>query len=323
MGRVMKNPLEQDGQSSHWAESILLLVTLLVGGQSGAQVILFASEKQQGSSAGATLSDTADEAAGIFYFPQIANGTAGNIRLQTTLIFINTGPDTPVKLEFRNSQGPLAMELTTGTNSSTLNGSSSVFNFQLKKGESLAAQTPGTGDLVVGYAKVTAAAGVGGTAVFRRSDNPSGIALYEAGVPATTPLKSFSVFLDSLGNKDTGLALVNSLQQLTSKDPTQVAAADVTLRVYTQDSELVATTAQELGIGTHSSRFIWEFFQSDAELQAQLQEMEGLVTVESSQPLAAVTLRQNDDPELGFPQDVPTLAVFPVHTQAPPPSSLW
>ena len=316
----MNNPLDQNGQHPRWTRSILLLGTLLVGGQLGAQVSLVAREKQQKSAGSATLSDTADEAASIFYFPQIANGTAGNIRLQTTLIFVNTGPDTPVQLEFRNSRGPLEMELTTGTNSPTLNGSSSVFNFQLNKGESLAAKTPGTGDLVVGYAKVTAAPGVGGTVVFRRSDNPSGIALYEVGVPATTPLKSFSVFLDSLGNRDTGLALVNPLQQLTANDPAQIKAADVTLRVFTKDSELVATTSQELEIGAHSSRFIWEFFQSDADLEARLQEMEGLVTVESNQPVAAVTLRQNDDPELDFPEDIPTLAAFPVNAQAPPPS---
>ena len=316
----MKNPFKQGGRLDYWARSILLLVTLFVFGQSGALVILFAGEGQQESAGATALGNTTDEATSIFYFPQIANGTAENIRLQTTLIFINTGPDTPVQLEFLDSQGPLEMELTTGTGSPTLNGSSSVFNFQLKKGESLAARTPGTGDLVVGYAKVTAAAGVGGTAIFRRSDDPSGIALYEAGVPATTPLKSFSVFLDSLGNRDTGLALVNPLQQLTANDPAQVEAADVTLRVYTKDFELVATTSQELGIGAHSSRFIWEFFQSDAALEARLREMEGLVTVESNQPLAAVTLRQNDDPELDFPEDVPTLAAFPVTAQAPPPS---
>ena len=87
----MNNPLDQNGQHPRWTRSILLLGTLLVGGQLGAQVSLVAREKQQKSGGSATLSDTADEAASIFYFPQIANGTAGNIRLQTTLIFVNTG----------------------------------------------------------------------------------------------------------------------------------------------------------------------------------------------------------------------------------------
>ncbi len=37
-----------------------------------------------------------------------------------------------------------------------------------------------------------------------------------------------------------------------------------------------------------------------------------MVTVASDIPLAALTLRQNDNPSLGFPQDVPTLTTFPV-----------
>lgn len=40
--------------------------------------------------------------------------------------------------------------------------------------------------------------------------------------------------------------------------------------------------------------------------------MEGSVTVESPLPIVAVTLRQDDDPSLEFPQEVPTLATFPV-----------
>ena len=36
------------------------------------------------------------------------------------------------------------------------------------------------------------------------------------------------------------------------------------------------------------------------------------MTVESDAPVAAVTLRQNDDPAVSFPQEVPTLATFPV-----------
>ncbi len=39
--------------------------------------------------------------------------------------------------------------------------------------------------------------------------------------------------------------------------------------------------------------------------------MQGLMTIEGA-PLAAVTLRQNDDPAVAFPEDVPTLTAYPV-----------
>src|SRR5690606_41446075 len=44
----------------------------------------------------------------------------------------------------------------------------------------------------------------------------------------------------------------------------------------------------------------------------QLQEAEGIATIASDQPLAAVTLRQNDDGAIDFPAEVPTLTTFPV-----------
>jgi hypothetical protein len=45
--------------------------------------------------------------------------------------------------------------------------------------------------------------------------------------------------------------------------------------------------------------------------------MEGILVVESDQPLAAVTVRQNDDPVREFPFEVPILTTFPVIPGAP------
>ena len=84
------------------------------------------------------------------------------------------------------------------------------------------------------------------------------------------------------------------------------------IRVYSKTLDFLGATTFTLEPGAHRARFIREFFEEEApDLAAQLQAMEGVVTVESDQPLAAVTLRQNDDPLLGLPEDVPTLAVFP------------
>ena len=39
---------------------------------------------------------------------------------------------------------------------------------------------------------------------------------------------------------------------------------------------------------------------------------ERTLTVSSTQPITAITIRQNDEPALQFPAEVPTLATFPV-----------
>ena len=247
----------------------------------------------------------------VSYFPQIGDGTANTIRLQTTLFFVNTGEDTTATVEFLNSQGPIEMELIGGANNAPPSSPSSIFSIPLGRGAAASFQTKGTGDLVVGYAKVTAGQGVGGTALFTRSDG--GILVYEAGVPAARPISEFSIFLDSRGKRDTGLAIVFPPQVSGEDDAAQVVTASVTLKVYSKALDFVGDTTFTLEPGAHRSRFIWEFFEEEnPDLATQLRAMEGVLTVESDQPLAAVTLRQNDDPLLGLPEDVPTLAVFPV-----------
>ena len=247
----------------------------------------------------------------VSYFPQIGDGIASTIRLQTTLFFVNAGEATAATVEFLNSQGPIEMELIGGANGPAPIGPSSTFSIPLGRGAAASFQTKGTGDLVVGYAKVTAGQNVGGTAVFTRSDG--GVVVYEAGVPSAKPISEFSVFLDSRGTRDTGLAIVYPPKESGENDAAQVATANVTMRVYSKTLDFLGETTFTLEPGAHRARFIREFFEEEnPDLATQLGAMEGVVTVESNQPLAAVTLRQNDDPLLGLPEDVPTLAVFPV-----------
>jgi hypothetical protein len=55
----------------------------------------------------------------------------------------------------------------------------------------------------------------------------------------------------------------------------------------------------------------------DPAVKAQAREMEGMLVIESDQPIVAVTVRQNDDPMKEFPQEVPVLTTFPVVSGAP------
>lgn len=101
----------------HWGKSILLLVTLVVWSHFGTHgILLLAGEKRQESVGGTILSNIAEKVSRVFYFRQIASGIARKILPQSTLIFVNTGPDTAVQVEFCNSEGPIVMELTTNAN---------------------------------------------------------------------------------------------------------------------------------------------------------------------------------------------------------------
>ena len=76
----------------------------------------------------------------VFFFPQIADGAAGGLTLQTEFIFVNTGEDTTATLEFFDGSGnPLSLQL------GTL-GRESMFQIPLMKGHSTSEKTPGTGD---------------------------------------------------------------------------------------------------------------------------------------------------------------------------------
>ncbi len=106
---------------------------------------------------------------------------------------MNTGAETTVQVAFFDQQGnPLSLSLKDQPNPV------SSLDISLERGETFSTETAGAGTLQVGYACVTVATGgqaaspVGGTAIFSRSDIPSGVTLYTAAVPASRPLTDFS-----------------------------------------------------------------------------------------------------------------------------------
>ncbi len=267
------------------------------------------------------------EVVDVFYFPLIGDGAAGATQLQTSLFLMSTEADVTVGVEWRDRSGsPLELALTDAEAAST-------FEIPLDKGQSFAGQSLGTGDLQVGYGIVSVKrpvsdeqsivnvqtqagnaqdAGVGGTAVFTRTDN--GILMTEAAVPASRTLTDFTIALDSIGARDTGLAL--AIPPPNAID-TETGPANVTVTVWDRAFEnQIATTQFQLNEGEAIGMFIWELFrdfgQVTNEVLDQLQETEGVVTVGMDRPGTAVTLRQNDDGQVDFPDEVPTLVAFPV-----------
>lgn len=233
------------------------------------------------------------------YFAQVGDGVflgdGANIRFTTSLILVNSGNvAAQVQVDFFTSAGdPLMVQL------GEL-GPDSSFEIDLAAGSGFSAETAGTQALAVGYMRLTAPPSVGGTAVFRRSLADSGVALFETGVPASTPLASFSLFVDQRGARRTGLALVNAGAE----------EAQVTLRLFDLAGMEQSGSPAEIMLapGEHRPRFADELIMG---LPVDFEQ--GVMQVESSVPLAAVTLRQEDDSLANpFPASVPLLTAFPV-----------
>jgi hypothetical protein len=244
--------------------------------------------------------------AATFYFPQIGDGVAGSLQFQSSLIFVNTSSDTTAQIEFFATGSGLPMSVALGDSEA-----SPIHNVGLKRGESISLQTPGTGQIQVGYARVQTGAGVSGVAVFGTTDKGSGVGLYEAGVPVTETLTEFTVFVDSMGNRDTGLAVVYP-PPVGGVAPSAPSDANLTLRLYDKQFQLIAERALDPMLpGHHFARFVHQLFEDPAVVES-AKEMQGVLIVSSNQPLAAVTLRQSDTPGLSFPDDVLMLTTFPV-----------
>ncbi len=245
--------------------------------------------------------DSARTSAGerTLFFPQVGNGSSASIRFQTTLSWVNLGDVGTVQVEFLTAEG-LPWNIDLGQL-----GAGSTFTFNLQRGQSRTVTTSGLGPLAVGYVRMTASPGVEGTAIFSGSDAPRQTVLYEAGVEATDLGTDFSLALDTLGHRDTGLVLVHP----ESEGP--AGAARVTLRLYTEAFELVSQRVLQLDPGQHLARFAFELF-ADPDQAALIQEMRGVLTVESDRPVAALALRQTDDPGREFPDEVPTLTTIPI-----------
>jgi len=230
------------------------------------------------------------------FFPQVADGTAGSLSFRSTVVLVNGGNDTQATIAFRDSDGqPLALKLNDSP-------AQSVHVITLKRLQSVSLQTPGTDPLKSGYAILTSGPQVTGTVVFSRFDN--GVCMYEAGVPAAAPLYDCSVLLDtSEPGRDVGLAVVNASD----------TAAKVTIRLIDQSRREIAVKDMtqlkpNFGPGAHLALYSTEIF---SEIKAQ-GITRGVLTLESDQPIAAVTLRQTDSPSMSYPSEVPTMCAFPV-----------
>ncbi|HSR50405.1 MAG TPA: PQQ-dependent sugar dehydrogenase [Acidobacteriota bacterium] len=251
----------------------------------------------------------------IRFFPQVGDGTLQPVRFQTEINLLNRGSQVMARLDLRESSS-LAMPLPL-----IQSGPRSQLDIPLAAGGTFAVQSDGSGDpddssLLVGSARLVASPSVEAVLVFRRSDAERDVILYEAGIPATRPLREATVFVDSLGARQTGIAVLNPPEIIPPQGDDflipQVPAlsAEVRLELRTLDFQLLAETSFTLADGEQRAAFLEELF--DQSMPSPAPDLQGLLVIRSDRPLAVLGLRQTDQPDSEFPDDVATLAPIPV-----------
>lgn len=234
----------------------------------------------------------------VRYFPHVVAGPSQNFQFETAVTLVNSGPRTEqVVLDLFSLQGlPMVMDLDPW-------GQASRFEFDLEPGQTVSARTTASSALQNGYIRLTAPETVDGNVVFAGTDTQSDVLLFEAGVPLAAPVQEWTVLVDSLGDRNTGIAVVCP--------PEAAQDATLTFKLFDSGHQLVGTAERELSPGGKLALFAHELFRNSAEV-IQAQELLGSLEVKTvGTPVAAVTLRQLQA-RLPFPGQVPTLTTFPV-----------
>lgn len=203
------------------------------------------------------------------FFPQVADGNG----YQTTFILTNSqNVEARGTLSLFQSNGlSLFVTIDRVTQSS--------FNFTIPARGTLRLQTDGAPlqPIIVrtGWARARANVILGGSAIFQLIQD--GRVTSQAGVLASPLTKGFTIFADSTGFSDTGIAIAN---------PNNFSVS-VLLRLLDKFGVERATQTLVFGPNSHTARFITEFFGSTPGIN----DFEGSVVGFSPSDITAVTLR--------------------------------
>ena len=158
-------------------------------------------------------------------------------------------------------------------------GTSNTFTVALPGRGSAFLQTDGSGALTAGAAVITSNAPVGAAGIFTVV-SPDNAFRTEAGVGDSPVLPAFTFPVDMTGTFETGFAIFNP----------GTTSASVTLKLLDADGVPTgARTTIPLDGKKHTAQFISGIFDTTPAFR-------GSVTVSSTAPIAALTLRQNGSP---------------------------
>ena len=237
------------------------------------------------------------------YFPHVVNGLLSGSNVWKTSIFLTN----PAAANASNA----TVTITFTQQNATLSGAGSAFpialvdqngaaipgsggstvSFQIAGGQTEVLISTGGGAYAAGFATITSNQPVSGTAVFSEFDATGTHLIEEAGVPAGAAVPHQSIFVDTVGGYNIGVAFAN---------PSATASATVTLSLFNTSGAQVATTTGIVGPGNHDAAFTSQFFTTfTTPLAGTMEILSGATT-----PLAAIALRFD-----------PTFAIF---TTLPP-----
>jgi hypothetical protein len=236
------------------------------------------------------------------YFPHVVAGTLGAGFYRTTIFLTNPGDSGSLNatILFNREVTPLAspgvpLSLTVTDHNGNVVTGSSISISSLGPGQSVKLVTSGSGPFSSGYASVTADLPISGAAMFANFDS-AGRLIAEAGVPASLPVAKQTIFVDTVGGYNVGVAYSN---------PTAAGSSNVQLRLLNALGVVVATTTHDLGGNNHRAAFPNELF--SAVPASQFVNLTGSMQVIGSTPLVALALRY--DPSFSIFTTVPPVQI--------------
>ncbi len=206
-----------------------------------------------------------------YYFPQIAAGDSW----RTTIFISNaTAAGNAVgSITFTKSDGSPFAANWVDEMGNNVSGGGNTIPFQLAAGQSRKYVAVGDLPLTVGYAMVSANAGVLGTAMFTLLD-ANGNIWAEAGVPMAIPLGKQAVFVDTTSGFRTGVAIANP----------NSGNLEIHFELMDDNGQIIATTVRNLGGFQHMALFTDELFPGMGPMVGRLQFF-------CLNPMASVALR--------------------------------
>ncbi|HYK87865.1 MAG TPA: kelch repeat-containing protein [Acidobacteriota bacterium] len=213
-----------------------------------------------------------------YYLPHVANGSFDSGSYRTTFVMFNNSDvsvNTSLKLT-KDDGSPLSASI-------PQLGTGSQFSFTLPRAATRIYQTDGSGALATGAATVSVSSPIGVSGIFTIYGTNQNY-LTEAGVGSSQPLTEFAFPVDVTGSFNTGLALFNPSS----------GAANITFNLYDTDGNKTATASLPVPLraGGHSAFFL----AGPRQLFPAVSNFRGTVLVQSSLPVAALVLRENDTP---------------------------
>jgi hypothetical protein len=216
-----------------------------------------------------------------YYIPQVAIGAYTGADQQTygyrtTFVFFNnTSSSSTVAMSLAADDGTEMTENISGL------GTNSTFSFLLGPGSTRIYQTDSSGSIHTGAATITSDSDIGVSGIYTISKVATGQFVTEVGVQATSLMSNFAIPVQVTANGavTTGLALYNP----------NTSNSTITLSLKNTNGTSAGANVQlTLAAGKHTAFYITDKFSSINNTA-----FSGMLTVQSSAAISAVTLRQN------------------------------